>query len=66
MINSRKLLVFRVAIPLLMALAVLLNFASKPGFAPIRTVDVIRLIAVGMCFGVATVSLVAFFGGGRP
>ena len=66
MINSRKLLVSGVAVPLLIALSVLLNFAGKPGFATIRTVDVIRLIAVGMCFGVATVSLVAFFGGGRP
>jgi hypothetical protein len=64
--NSRRLLVSGVAVPLFIALSVLLNFASRPGFDTIRAVDAIRLIAVGMCFGVAVVSLVTFLRGSRP
>ena len=66
MINSRRLLVSGVAVPLFIAPTVVLNFASRPGFATIRAVDAIRLIAVGLCFGVATVGLVPFLRGSRP
>ena len=39
----------------------LLHLVSSPAWANIRVVDVVRLIGTGMCFGVAIVSLVAYF-----
>ena len=39
----------------------LLHMVSSPAWANIRAVDVVRLIGTGMCFGVAIVSLVAYF-----
>ena len=41
------------------------NMASNPRFATFRSIDVVRLIAGGMCFGVALVGLVMFFIGRR-
>jgi hypothetical protein len=38
---------------------------SNPGRANIRAVDVVRLIGIGMCFGGAIFSFVAFFRGPR-
>ena len=46
-----------------MGFAALINAASSPSFATFRTVDVVRLIASGMCFGAA---LVLFIRGPRP
>lgn len=46
-------------------LASLLNFGGSPAFATIRTVDVVRLIGVGMCFGVALATLILYFRGPR-
>lgn len=43
----------------------LYNVASKPRFGTLRAVDVVQLIATGMCFGVAFVLLVMFFRGRR-
>jgi len=36
----------------------LLNIAREPRFTSIRAVDVVQLIAIGMCFGVALIGLV--------
>ncbi len=36
---------------LLMGAAALMNFASVPGFGTFRAIDVVRLMAAGMCFG---------------
>ena len=47
-------------VPLLFGLLSLFNMISKPGFATIRVVDVVQLIATGMCFGVALATLVVF------
>jgi hypothetical protein len=47
-----------------MGLAAVTNAAGSPGFAALRTVDVVRLMASGMCFGAAVASLVIFFGPG--
>jgi hypothetical protein len=44
-----------------MGFAPLLNFASKPGFDTIRTIDVVRLMAAGWCFGVSLTLLVVLF-----
>ena len=42
-----------------------LGMLSRPSFANIRVVDVVRLIGTGMCFGGAMVSLGAYFHGRR-
>lgn len=46
--------------------AALLNFTGSPAFTTIRTVDVVRLVGSGMCFGAAIVLLGLFFRGPRP
>jgi hypothetical protein len=38
----------------------LFSMFGRPGFAAIRTVDVVQLIGTGMCFGAAIVALVTF------
>jgi hypothetical protein len=56
----------RLVAPLLVAftgLVALSSVASSPGFAAYRTVDVVRLVGSGMCFGAALFALVAFFRG---
>ena len=59
----------RVFVPLfiaLMGLAAVSNMANSPRFAMFYAVDVVRLIASGMCFGAAMAALlIFFFGGGR-
>ncbi len=58
----------RVFIPLFMAfmgVAALSNAVSSPRFSTFRAVDVVRLVASGMCFGAALVALVTFFRGRR-
>ncbi len=39
----------------------LLRLLDSPSAANIRTLDIIRLIATGMCLGAALVALVLFF-----
>jgi len=39
----------------------LLAMLSSPAFANIRGVYVVRLVGIGMCFGGAIISLVAYF-----
>jgi hypothetical protein len=41
------------------------NAASKPRFETFHEVDVVQLIATGMCFGAAVAMLVMFFRGRR-
>ncbi len=58
----------KVFVPLfiaLMGLAAFSNMASSPRFATFYAVDVVRLIASGMCFGAAMAALLIFFGGRR-
>jgi hypothetical protein len=50
-----------------MGFAALINFVGSPAFAAIRTIDLVRLLASGMCFGAALAALLIFFvGGSRP
>lgn len=37
------------------------NAASRPSFETFKAIDIVRLIAVGMCFGAAIVALFVFF-----
>jgi hypothetical protein len=43
------------------ALLSLLGLLGWPSIANIRTVDIVRLIATGMCLGAALVTLALFF-----
>jgi hypothetical protein len=64
----RRTIAPKVFVPLFIAfmgLAAFSNMASSPRFATFHAVDVVRLIASGMCFGAATAALVIFFGGRR-
>ena len=66
--NDRRKFAPRVFIPLFIAfmgLAAFTNVASSPRFAVFQTIDVVRLIASGMCFGAALAALLIFFGGSR-
>ena len=66
--SDRRNVAPRVFIPLFIAsmgLAAFTNVASSPRFAIFQTIDVVRLIASGMCFGAALAALLIFFGGSR-
>jgi hypothetical protein len=59
-------LVPRAFVPLLVVGFIgLYNVAHHPRFEAIHTVDVVQLVASGVCFGVALVGVVAFFRGSR-
>jgi len=58
----------KVFVPLFIAtmgFAAFTNMASSPRFATFHTIDVVRLIASGMCFGLALAALLIFFVGFR-
>ena len=44
---------------------VLFNSLGNPRLASLRGPDVLQLVAIGVCFGVALATLVAFFRGPR-
>jgi hypothetical protein len=54
-------LVTSVFVPLFVGCVVFFNVVRQPGFDAVRSVDVLRLVASGMCLGVALVSIIAFF-----
>jgi hypothetical protein len=57
----------KIVVPLFitfMGVAALFNVAGSPGFAAYRSIDVVRLLASGMCFGAAIASIaILWFGG---
>jgi len=46
--------------PLLFGLMRISRIFGNPRLAAVRTVDLVQLIAIGMCFGVALTTLVTF------
>ena len=48
-----------------MGLIAFYNVSTSPRFASFRGIDVIRLLAAGMCFGAAIALTAAFFVRGR-
>jgi hypothetical protein len=58
MSTRRKLFPFW--FPLLFGLMGVSRIFGNPRLAAIRTVDLVQLIAIGMCFGVALTTLVTF------
>ena len=66
--NNRRKPAPKVFVPLFIAsmgLVAFSNVASSPRFASFQSIDVVRLIASGMCFGAALAALLIFFGGSR-
>ncbi|HEY7353084.1 MAG TPA: hypothetical protein VH596_10010 [Terriglobales bacterium] len=51
--NNRQRLVTGALVPFLIGLIGMYNVAHHPRFAAIHSVDVVQLVASGMCFGVA-------------
>jgi len=53
----RKSVVSVIAVALVIGIVGLSTVAGRPRFATYRTVDVIELLASGMCFGIALAGL---------
>ena len=47
--------------PLLFGLMGVSRIFGNPRLAAIRTIDIVQLVGVGICFGVALTTLVTFF-----
>jgi hypothetical protein len=62
---TRKALVSAFAVPLIIGLSGLTNLMHQPRFESFRNVDVLQLLASGMCFGVALSALFALLRGPR-
>ena len=58
--NGRRRLV-SVVIPAIVGLTSLLTVIGRPRFQTYHTVDVLELVASGMCFGVALVWMLMYF-----
>ena len=63
--RNRRQLVSGVLVLVSVGLIGFYNVASKPRFETFHAVDVVQLIATGMCFGAALGMLVMFFRGRR-
>ncbi len=59
---KRKILLGVVLVPLFTGFAAFMNILGDPHFQNIRNLDVVRLIAVGACWGVAAVGLALLIG----
>lgn len=53
----RRIIVSLIILPLFFSLAPFLNILGDPRFQDIRRLDVVRLIAIGACWGVAAAGL---------
>jgi hypothetical protein len=62
---NRKSLTSAVAVPLVIGLIGLMNVMRRPRFESFHNVDVLQLLASGMCFGVALAALLALLRGPR-
>jgi hypothetical protein len=47
-------------VPLLLGLFGVFDLTQRPRFANFHTVDVVQLLASGMCFGIALTALIDF------
>ena len=62
---NRRALGSAVVVPLIIGLIGLINLIHRPRFASYHNVDVLQLLASGMCFGVALAALFALLRGPR-
>jgi hypothetical protein len=59
---KRRIVVGLIILPLFLGFAAFLNVSGEPQFQDIRSLDVVRLIAVGACWGVAFAGLALLLG----
>jgi hypothetical protein len=52
-------------VPLIIGIFGVVDLTHKPRFASFHSVDVVQLIASGMCFGIALTALIEFIRGPR-
>ena len=58
----RKIIVGLIVLPLFSGFAAFMNILGNPRFQDIRSLDVVRLIAIGACWGVAVAGLAMLIG----
>jgi hypothetical protein len=58
MLSRRKSVVSAILLPLIVGAIGFINLTQRPRFAAYHNVDVLQLLATGMCFGVALSGLV--------
>ena len=63
--NSRKVLTSAIVVPVIVGGIGLINLSHNARFAAFHNVDVLQLIASGMCFGVALSALIGLIRGPR-
>jgi hypothetical protein len=62
---NRSIAISAIAVPLVIGLVGLATLMHEPRFATFRNVDIVRLLGVGMCFGVALFGIVSLLRGRR-
>ena len=53
----RRIIVGLIILPLFLGFAAFMNIVGSPQYHEIRSLDVVRLMAIGACWGVAVVGL---------
>ena len=61
--QTRRRSVAKILIPVIVGLSGLFSLINRPRFQTYHTVDVLQLLASGMCFGIALVWLLLAFRG---
>ena len=59
---KRRIIVVLIVLPLFSGFAAFMNLLGNPRFQEIRNLDVVRLIAIGACWGVAVAGLALLIG----
>jgi hypothetical protein len=59
---KRRIIVILIVLPLFSSIAPFTNILGSPQFQDIRSLDVVRLIAIGACWGVAIAGLALLIG----
>ena len=54
---KRRIIVVQIVVPLFMGFAAFMNVLGDPRSQGIRSLDMVRLIAIGACWGVAVAGL---------
>ena len=59
---KRRIIVSLILLPMFSGFAAFINILGNPRFQDIRSLDVVRLIAIGACWGVAVAGLALLIG----
>jgi uncharacterized membrane protein YphA (DoxX/SURF4 family) len=59
---KRRIIVVLIVLPLFSGFTAFINILGSPQFQDIRSLDVVRLIAIGACWGVAVAGLALLIG----